>query len=133
LKVFEAARWFDPERAGSLSQQSILTSLEALPFLKRELVNKMIDELPTYLALLGLAPDLELYWRNNSRRLPAWSEAAFLVSLLQPSSGCVERAFSLLRNLFTDRQRSTLEDYIEGSVKLAYNERQRAGVKAEDD
>jgi hypothetical protein len=52
-----------------------------------------------------------------------------MVALIQPSSACVERVFSLLRNLFNDRQNSSLQDFVEGSVRLAYNLSQRAHLK----
>ena len=40
---------------------------------------------------------------------------------MQPSSAAAERVFSLLNNSFNAKQRSSLEDYIEGSVMLQYN------------
>jgi len=127
MGIFKAARWFDAERAINLQQENLLEELKSLPFLSADLINGMIHELPTYLALHGAVPDLEKFWKVAKARLPFWSEAAFLVALLQPSSGCVERVFSLLRNLFTNRQECALEDYVQGSVKLTYNQNRRLG------
>ena len=47
--------------------------------------------------------------------------AARQVLLVQPSSGASERVFSLLKNSFGDRQNSALQDYIEASLMLQYN------------
>ena len=44
-----------------------------------------------------------------------------LVLLVQPSSAAAERVFSLLQNSFSQRQSSSLEDYIETSLMLQYN------------
>ena len=54
---------------------------------------------------------------------PHWSGVAQKVFLLQPSSGAVERVFSLLNNSFSDQQQNTLEDYVEASIMLQYNSR----------
>ena len=43
------------------------------------------------------------------------------VLLVQPSSAAAERVFSILSSSFTERQTSSLEDYIETSVMLQYN------------
>ena len=56
---------------------------------------------------------------------------AFRVMLVQPSSACVERAFSQLRNLLTDRQEQTLENSVELSVMLAFNEASRNSLPNE--
>jgi hypothetical protein len=106
-----------------------LKSVKSLPFLSADLIYGMIHELPTDLASHAAVPDLEKFWKVAKARLPFWSEAAFLVALLQPSSGCVECVFSLLRNLrvFTNRQECALEDYVQGSVKLTYNQNRRLG------
>jgi hypothetical protein len=104
-----------------------LKSVKSLPFLSADLIYGMIHELPTDLASHAAVPDLEKFWKVAKARLPFWSEAALLVALLQPSSGCVERVFSLLRNLFTNRKECALEDYVQGSVQLMYNQNRRLG------
>ena len=62
---------------------------------------------------------------NSSNRSPVHvlsRKAAFkLVLLVQPSSAAAERVFSLLQNSFSQRQSSSLEDYIETSLMLQYN------------
>ena len=59
------------------------------------------------------------WWKNPE--LPQWSSACIAMLLLQPSSAAAERVFSLLNDRFNERQRSSLEDYIETSIMLQYN------------
>ena len=44
-----------------------------------------------------------------------------MVALIQPSSGAVERVFSILTNTFGTQQDHSLQDYIEASLMLQYN------------
>ena len=63
---------------------------------------------------------------NNCKcngNLHAWWEGAQLAALVMPSSGAAERVFSLLNNLFSDRQSTALSDVIFLSLFLAYNKR----------
>ena len=50
-----------------------------------------------------------------------WAAAFRLVLLVQPSSAAAERAFSILQCCFNEKQRSSLEDYIELSIMLQFN------------
>lgn len=98
--------------------------LVALPFLKSEL-SGLITELPVYLARAagldsGISPTE--WWNSNSEVLPNWSNTAKKVMLLQPSSGCVECAISLLNSTFGEQQDS-LSDYVQSSIMLQYNKR----------
>jgi len=43
------------------------------------------------------------------------------ILLVQPSSAAVERVFSLLNSGFVDQQEQSLQNYIEASVMLRYN------------
>ena len=43
---------------------------------------------------------------------------------ISPNSASCERVFSLLRRMFGDQQLSSLADYIQSALMLAYNERQ---------
>ena len=49
------------------------------------------------------------------------STAFKLVLSVQPSSAAVERVIFLLQNSLSQRQFSSLEDYIETSLMLQYN------------
>ena len=50
-------------------------------------------------------------------------EACELAALVLPSSGTVERVFSLLNNLFSDKQCKLLEDAIKLGLMLTFNKR----------
>ena len=43
--------------------------------------------------------------------------------LVQPSSAAAERVFSVLNNSFGANQTNSLEDYVEATVMLQYNNR----------
>ena len=88
---------------------------------KKQLVSKA----PAHIALANdIHHDIDLmqWWRQNRSVLPNFTRLAFRAMLVQPSSACVERAFSQLRNLLTDRQEQTVEDAVELSVMIAFNE-----------
>jgi hypothetical protein len=61
-----------------------------------------------------------LFWSTH-KLLPAWTEFAHLVFLLQPTSACVERAFSILKYVMGDQQVRSLQDKIEASLMLRFN------------
>ena len=63
---------------------------------------------------------VEAFWSTH-KLLPAWTEFAHLVFLLQPTSACAERAFSILKYIMGDQQVSLLIDKIEASLMLKYN------------
>lgn len=123
LAVFKAAQFFSPHQiqvtrptAAVLQQE-----LSNFPFLKPAHISK---ELPVYLAKSeGISSTLSSleWWKNNSQSLPNFSQAARKVLLLLPSSGPVERVFSLLNSTFSDKQETSLFDYVEASVMLQYN------------
>lgn len=60
------------------------------------------------------------FWASH-KLLPAWTEFAHTVFLLQPTSACVERAFSILKYVMGDQQMRSLRDKIEGSLMLRFN------------
>ena len=62
----------------------------------------------------------------NSLNLPAWSQAARQITLIQPS----ERVLSLLTNSFGERQNSTLQDYIAASIMMQYNNRDKKNISS---
>lgn len=57
--------------------------------------------------------------------LPHWSSLVKKLLLIQPSSASAERVFSLLTNAFGSQQESPLQDYLEASVMLRYNNAKR--------
>ena len=90
-----------------------------------------------YAVYLGLDEEMEVDKKKNkcrycgnengcckcNKNLRVWFEMACLVALVMPSSAASERVFSLLNNLFCDRQVSLLSDAIYASLYLSYNER----------
>ena len=50
-----------------------------------------------------------------------WSELMRDVCIVTAASASVERAFSILRRSFGTSQKTSLQDYIEGSVMLQFN------------
>ena len=95
------------------------------------LVDRMVGELSEYsIACSGLnwkddkydvrLEKVEEFWSRH-RLLPAWTEFAHIVFLLQPTSACVERAFSVLKYIMGDQQVASLQDKIEASLMLRYN------------
>ena len=71
---------------------------------------------------------VSVWWAKYAKDLPAWAELARLVFLASPSSAAVERVFSILRNTFDAGQKLALEDYVETSLLLQYNNRPGSGL-----
>ena len=64
---------------------------------------------------------IEFWSERNS--LPAWREFAHLCYLLQPTSASVERAFSMLKYIYTDQQSVSMVDLIKTTLMLRYNKK----------
>lgn len=129
VRAFKAARYACPVRIQELQPTPAeLDVLRAFPFLDDdETIADLQRELPLYRAEaegVRLEDGQQMAWfRNHSGRLPHWSKAARLISLVQPSSAAAERVFSLLQANFNDKQLSTLGDELEASLMLGYNHR----------
>ena len=75
--------------------------------------NRCLLEYENYSSIIGL---------QTSQNGCKYKFTAFkLVLLVQPSLAAAERVFSLLQNSFSQRQSSSLEDYIETSLMLQHN------------
>ena len=110
--------------------QPVATSVDSLlvfPFLNQEdILAGLKAEPPTYIAKCSdISSDVAVgeWWKRNAQDLPKWSEAARQVLLLQPSSAAAEQFFPLLTASFTQQQHNSLNDYVETSVMLQYNNR----------
>eukprot|EP00050_Salpingoeca_kvevrii_P003143 m.215178 g.215178 ORF g.215178 m.215178 type:complete len:756 (+) comp10775_c0_seq9:1021-3288(+) len=70
------------------------------------------------------------WWATiGTTRFPAWQQLFTHVALIQPSSAAAERCFSFLqRNLDLKKQPNQLEDKVEVTTMLAYNNRCEDGV-----
>ena len=83
-------------------------------------------ELSVYLAKAAdVSPETNtlLWWQNHSTDLPHWLTAVRDVVLVQPSSAAAKRVFSLLKASFGPQQDSALQDYVQSSIMLQYNNR----------
>ena len=104
-----------------LKQFSFITDAEVI---------QLVEELPNYLAIAdGAAIETEegkVQWRaTHADALPNWSAAVKKIFLVQPSSASAERVFSLLQNAFSKQQEAALEETVETSVMLRYNDNKR--------
>ena len=126
VAAFKAARLFLPHKVDEMKPDaSAIDTLKAFPFLDNiTVLNELKQELPTYLAKAAdVSATIEplVWWKNHSGDLPHWSAAACKVTLVQPSSAAAERVFSLLSCSFGPQQDLSLQDYIECSLMLQYN------------
>ena len=125
LEAFKAARLFSPAKLQQMKPAiSYLDNLSIFPFLSPQ-IPTLKEEFPLYVAAsedIDPSYDPMHFWRQHEQSLPAWSQAARQVILIQPSSAASERVFSLLRNPFGERQNSALQDYIEASLMMQYND-----------
>ena len=104
---------------------AVIDSLASFPFITSENVSGLKAEFPLYAAAAeDIDPSYDpLLLERHESDLPNWSRAARQVLLVQLSSAAFKRVFSLLKNSFGDRQNSALQDYIEASLMLQYNNR----------
>ena len=126
LSVFKCARIFDPVKVIDLKPSvSDVDDVRIFPFLNDDIIAQLKIELPKYLAAAeDVSPDVDKcgWWKRHEVQLPTWSNACHHILLIQPSSGAAERAFSILSNSFGEKQTKALQDYIETSVMIQYNE-----------
>ena len=108
-----------------------LEELRNFPFANDDAtIANLAQELPLYLAAsdgvtVTCEDDKLTWWANHKDTLPHWSSLVKKLLLIQPSSASAERVFSLLTNAFGSQQESSLQDYLEASVMLRYNNAKR--------
>ena len=104
LMAFKASRMIDPTTIRNLNPDaSSIDLFKSLPFVTAEELMKLKAELPAYLAKvedLDESVDKLEWWKNQETNLPSWCAVVKKVLLVQPSSGAVERVFSLLNSSF---------------------------------
>lgn len=129
LAIFKAARLFSPFFVRDVQPTAVtLDDLDSIPFITKESLSDLKEELPVYLAKTATLPsnndqfDTLNWWSQHQNDLPKWSGVAELVFLIQPSSSASERVFSILNNSFSSQQQQSLQDYVETSVMLQYND-----------
>ena len=127
LAIFKGYRLFSPQKVHEMNPTaaSVDESLCCIPFFDANEREKLKEELPTYLAeAADIDRDFDQlqWWKLHATTLPNWSAAAKKIILIQPSSAAAERVFSLLKASFGEQQDMALQDYIEASIMLQYNE-----------
>ena len=129
LAAFKASRPFNPNIVKLLNPDaSSVDALSVIPFFNQEEITALKRELPSYLGKIAAIDnddssdvDCLKFWKNSESILPQWAAAAKKILVVQSSSAAVERVFSLLNNAFKDQQHNSLQDYIEVSTMLRYN------------
>ena len=130
VRAFKAARLCCPVQVSALRPDArSLEELKNFPFVDDVMIAALATELPLYLATVdGVVCDNEeeklAWWAAHQDTLPHWAALVRKVLLVQPSSATAERVFSLLATL-SAQQEAALEDYIEASVMVRYNNNQR--------
>jgi len=96
LHAFKAARLFSPAKVQQIKPTlSSLDTLSVFPFLSAQ-IPTLMEEFPLYMATsedIDPTYDLLRFWKQQEQSLPAWSQAARQVILIQPSSAASERVF----------------------------------------
>ena len=132
VRAFRSARLCCPVQVQQLRPTAAsVEELRRFRFLDNDaIIQGLTAELPRYLALADGA-DLQTeeeklqWWSRNEANLPNWSSVVKKVLLVQPSSASAERVFSIMNNFFTNQQDAALEQTVEASVMLCYNQNQR--------
>ena len=127
MEAFKAARYFSPLKLAELQPTAAdIDALLFLPFLNSNDITTLKSELSTYIAAvedISKSIDPLEWWESNEERLPNWASAFKKLVLVQPSSAAAERVFSLLSKSFSKLQTRSLEDYVQLSIMLQYNNR----------
>ena len=128
VSAFKFARFFSPAKVVELLPTgNDLDKLRIFPFLNSNIIDQLKLELPKYMAAAeDISPTVDtiVWWKRHANDLPHWSKACKMLLLVQPSSAAAERVFSILLSSFTATQRSSLEDYIETSIMIQYNNKE---------
>lgn len=147
------AQVFDPSKAKDFTSDRLtkhLNELESLPCFsefKRDLnlqsrsplLEGMCSEIAQFrVALAGLDANafdhddpaaftaaVLKWWRCRSRHIPHWATAARIMFAVSPSSAAAERVFSILANSFDSTRDHALEDLVEGTIQVRFNNKQR--------
>ena len=121
VSFFKGARLLSPEKMKDtlVDASTVDEFASAFPSLSTQTALKQSCLAIKLLLMISI---LQLMHRTGGKDM-GWSYliGAQIVLLVQPSSAAAERVFSLLQNSFTQRQSSSLEDYIETSIMLQYN------------
>ena len=132
VRAFQAARLCCPIQVQALHLTAAsVQELKQISFITDAEVVQLVEELPNYLDLAIADGAIETeegkvqWWATHAAALPNWSAAVKKILLVQPSSASAERVFSLLQNAFSKQQEAALEETVETSVMLCYNDNKR--------
>ena len=126
VTIFKSCRLFDPVKVKELQPDAAAgDTLHCVPFFDADnVIQPLQGELAAYQALTDdVAAEINVleWWSQHSKEIPSWASACKQILLLQPLSAASERVFLLLQNSSNNRQERALEDYIETSLILQYN------------
>ena len=127
VEIFKVAQLFIPSKISELVLLSDdLDQLKVIPFLKENVLKSMKEELSTYISKatgVNVSINVLEWWGKHSDELVSWASLVKDMVLVQPSSAAAERVFSMLRNSFCPKQYHSLQDYVQCSLMLQYNDR----------
>ena len=150
-QLMRAARLFNFVETSKHGIPALTTEIETyIPVLDRtrhDLVQLLVTDLKAYhtacvvevaaldrdaagLPVKQTPENLWAFWNRNAMNLPVWYRAAKGVAIILTSSGCAERVFALYTSVADVSQESALEDRVESSVMLKFNNKQREMLDA---
>ncbi|CAN0084645.1 unnamed protein product, partial [Laminaria digitata] len=127
LLMYKAARAIDPKfillHAGV--NEVDVQGLARFRFVTPQLLSELKTELVSYFAIVKSLPSHTIatrdFWLAHRQQLPVWFGLVRKLWLIQPSSAMMERAFSVMNNIFGAQQTTALNDLFEISVMLRHN------------
>ena len=132
VRAFKATRLCCPIQVQALHPTAAsVQELKQISFITDAEAVQLVEELPNYLDLAIADGAIETeegkvqWWATHAAALPNWSAAVKKILLVQPRSASAERVFSLLQNAFSKQQEAALEETVETSVMLRYNDNKR--------
>lgn len=139
LELFNATMFGNPENMANYpcSARDLRQAVAPLvpKLIERGLVDRMVEQLASYKMAADVSKGwghlpyqerllrIQEFWSVPRANMDAWQEFAWTCMLLQPSSACVERAFSILKYILTDQQFNSLQDKVETTLMLRFNRR----------
>ena len=137
--VYQFARIFNPEHATVVqpSKETFRQLASIFPWNElrdEEVISGMFREFPLYQSRSATfkfkegsttterARYLWNWCERQKESLPMLCSVVSMIALLQPSSGAMERVYSLVRNSFSDKQAQVGSRYFKGTVMSQFND-----------
>lgn len=136
LDIFEAARIINFAVVRQQDPAEVDPAiLSVFPFISSDDITNLRKELPAYLTAASNARPsypVRSFWVDAKTTLPFWYGVVEKLWLVQPSSAMMERVFSVLNNVFGKQQTTALNDLVETTVMVRFNDTDRTkGVAAQ--